>query len=263
MKGRFAAPVLFAPLTILAMVSKPASPAAVETRSLIEIEREETSPAGTRDARAVVRALEVHYHSAATLKAVFLERYSEGGRVVRVESGTAYFRRPGRMRWEYESPEQKVFIADGKTAWFYVPADRTVTRAPLKESGDWRTPFALLTGKAKLSRICARFELVSQPTAAAGHAMLRCLPRGTGGNGRAPEADAKAENGAFREALLEVDPDRGELIRVVIRQAAGVELEYRFGNWQQNPTLPEALFHFQPPVGVAIVDESSIGRRSP
>jgi outer membrane lipoprotein carrier protein len=167
------------------------------------------------------------------------------------------------MRWEYESPEQKVFIADGKTAWFYVPADRTVTRARMKESTDWRTPFALLTGKARLSGICSRIELARLPLAAAGHAVLRCLPRGPATKGRASEADATGEKAAFREVLLEVDTDRGDLVRVVIQQSGGVELEYRFGNWQKNPALPEALFHFQPPVGVAIVDESSIGARSP
>ena len=81
-------------------------------------------------AKAIARLLEEHYHHAQTLRAVFLERYSEGPREARIESGTVYFRRPGRMRWEYESPEKKLFVADGKTVWFYVPADHTVTRVP-------------------------------------------------------------------------------------------------------------------------------------
>jgi outer membrane lipoprotein carrier protein len=267
MKGRFFPLLLLAVFAVAAAVAKPASRNGSGTSLLAGVERDEAPPAKTREAQAIVRTLEVRYHSAATLKAAFLERYNEGGRVLRVESGTVYFRRPGRMRWEYESPEQKVFVADGKTAWFYVPADRTVTRARMKESMDWRTPFALLTGKAKLSGICARIDLVSPPLVAAGHAVLRCLPRESGAKGRAEEsgtaADARGENGGFREVLLEVEADRGDLVRVVVQLSGGVELEYRFGNWQQNPALPEALFHFQPPAGVAIVDESSISRPSP
>src|SRR5256885_10000771 len=46
-----------------------------------------------------------------------IERYTENGREVRSESGTAYFRRPGKMRWEYEAPEKNLFLVDGKTAW--------------------------------------------------------------------------------------------------------------------------------------------------
>ncbi len=53
----------------------------------------------------VVTRLEARYRSARTLQATFLERYTENGRVLRTEAGIAYFRRPGKMRWEYQSPE--------------------------------------------------------------------------------------------------------------------------------------------------------------
>ena len=217
----------------------------------------------SRDTRALVRSLEARYHSAATLKATFLERYREGGQDVRVESGTVYFRRPGRMRWEYESPEEKLFVADGKTVWFYVPADHTVSRAPMKESADWRTPLALLTGKTRLSRLCGRIEPAVASSSAglpSGHALLHCTPRGaaqgrqTQGAVRAPERSE-----SFQEVLFEVDEARNDLVRVLIRQPGGIEIEYRFGNWQENLPLAETMFHFQAPPGVAIVDEASIG----
>ncbi len=215
-------------------------------------------PESANQAQAVARRLEARYHSAATLKATFLERYSEGRHDVRLESGTVYFSRPGRMRWEYEAPEQKLFIADGKTVWFYVPADRTVSRAQMKESSDWRTPLALLTGKAKLSRFCGRVELAREPALLAGvpsnHVLLRCIPRGY----KKADPDANSQRGSFREALLEVDPATGELARVFIRETGGVEIEYRFASWQQNLPVAEAMFHFHAPAGVAIVDESSV-----
>jgi outer membrane lipoprotein carrier protein len=105
-----------------------------------------------------IKLFENAYRRATTLRASFLERYIENGREMRVEAGTAYFRRPGKMRWEYESPEKNLFLVDGKTAWFYVPADHTVTRVPAKESTDWRTPLALLAGETKVARVCARTE---------------------------------------------------------------------------------------------------------
>jgi len=226
------------------------------------VSRSAPPPSGAGDSASVVRSLESRYHSARTLKAAFLERYTEGGRNARVESGTVYFRRPGRMRWEYESPEEKLFIADGQTVWFYVPADRTVTRARTKESADWRTPLALLTGNAKLSRLCGRIEFADERPSAADHVLLRCLPRGNASRARssgpAGAAEPAEESDAFREVLLEVDPARSELLRVLVRQAGGLEIEYRFGNWQRDLPLPEAMFRFQAPPGVAIVDESSI-----
>jgi outer membrane lipoprotein carrier protein len=213
-------------------------------------------------AKSLARLLEEHYRHPQALRAVFLERYSESQKQARVESGTVYFKRPGRMRWEYESPEKKLFLADGKYVWFYVPYDHTVTKAPVKESSDWRTPLALLTGKVELSRLCSRVDLIEQKGVPTGHSVLRCLPKG---EKRAPAqtessqpAAGTTEDADFTEVLLEVDQSSGELARIEIRQTGGIELEYRFGDWQTNIALSEDMFRFQVPVGVAVVDGSAL-----
>jgi len=211
-------------------------------------------------AAAAARALEARYHDAKTLEAIFLERYSDSQQGLQAESGKVYFSRPGRMRWEYEAPEQKLFVSDGKTVWFYVPSDHTVTRAPIKESTDWRTPLALLTGKAKLSQLCESLDLSAQPPGRAGDVVLSCRPKG-----EKPKAKSSTDDNAessiapldqqFDQVLLEVNPESGELADVRVLQPGGIELEYRFGNWEENLDLPESLFHFQAPAGVAIVEQ--------
>src|SRR5579862_2473290 len=128
----------------------------------------------TPKAAVVARALEGRYHEAKTLQAIFLERYSDSRQGLQTESGKVYFSRPGRMRWEYEAPEQKLFVSDGKTVWFYVPSDHTVTRASIKQSTDWRTPLALLTGKAKLGQLCQTLDLSSEPPGTKGNVILLC-----------------------------------------------------------------------------------------
>src|SRR5260370_41252707 len=138
-----------------------------------------SSLAGDREAGELASRMEARYRGAKPLQATFLERYAENGSVVRTEAGTAYFRRPGRMRWEYERPEKDLFLVDGRTAWFYVPADHTVTRVPAKQSGDLRTPLALLAGQMKISRVCSRVELAdAEKPLREGDAVLRCLVRG-------------------------------------------------------------------------------------
>jgi outer membrane lipoprotein carrier protein len=204
-------------------------------------------------AKQVAHLLEEHYRHLKTLRATFLERYSEGPKQSRVESGTVSFLRPGQMRWEYESPEKKLFLVDGKTAWFYVPYDHTVTKAPVKESSDWRTPLALLTGKADLSRLCSQIDLTSQSGIPANHALLRCVPREA-----ARDAKEPSEGKEYTEVLLEVDVSSGELARIEIRQPGGIELEYRFADWQSDIPLPGSLFRFQIPAGVAVVDGATL-----
>jgi len=212
--------------------------------------------APTHDANWVRHALEARYQHARTLKAAFFERYSDGNGGAQSESGTVYFSRPGRMRWEYESPEQKLFLVDGKNVWFYVPADHTASHAKMKESSDWRTPIALLVGKADLSQLCSKIEVVDgaagsssnagEESPSAGDTLLRCTPRGE-------NAEAASKQAIF----LEVDPE-AYLVRVVIHEAGNLTTEFRFGNWEENIPIPEAQFHFQPPPGVSIVDEESL-----
>jgi outer membrane lipoprotein carrier protein len=201
-----------------------------------------------------VKQLEAMYRGARTLQVIFFERYSENGRIVRTEAGVAYFRRPGKMRWEYQAPEKNVFLVDGKTAWFYVPGDHTVTRVPAKQSTDWRTPLALLAGEMKLSRICARVDFASaEKPDKDGDVLLTCLLKGSE-NTADPASKNDAAHAKRDSLILEVAPDTNELVRIVVRGAAGVDIEFKFKDWQFDPVVPDSLFRFEVPPGVAIVN---------
>src|ERR1700733_5777112 len=215
--------------------------------------------AANGESATLVRAVEARYERAETLRAEFYERYHAGNGGGQAESGIVYFSKPGRMRWEYESPEPKLFVVDGKNVWFYVPADRTASRAPVKASEDWRTPLSLLTGKMHLDRLCNQIELLDEASGTSSpsdlpydprNRILRCLPR----NSKDPN-----EQPGFREILFEVSPE-AELERVVIREPGDIETEFRFGNWRENLPLAESKFHFEPPPGVTIVKEKALAK---
>lgn len=215
------------------------------------------SPFAHADVNAIRHSIENRYHGAKTLQAIFYERYSDGNGGISAESGMVYFSRPGRMRWDYQSPQQKLFLVDGTNAWFYVPADQTASRAKMKESSDWRTPLALIAGKADLSELCRNLEEVKPGVTDDGEALtpgdslLRCTPRDN------PIDKATGQPEKLPYVLLESDPN-SYLVRVAIREPGNVETEFRFGKWEENLPLPEVKFHFQPPPGVSVVDEESL-----
>jgi outer membrane lipoprotein carrier protein len=201
--------------------------------------------------QGAVKRLESRYRYARTLQATFLQRYIEDGREVRSESGIAYFRRPGRMRWEYEVPEKNVFLVDGKTAWFYVPADHTVTRVPAKQSTDLRTPLALLAGEMKVSRVCATVESSTEAPKNSGDIVLTCRPREAEHSSDRPHDSSAPPQDTI---LFEIAPDTGELTRLLVPDPGGITVEFRFANWRIDPPIPDAMFRFAPPPGVAIVN---------
>jgi len=204
--------------------------------------------------------LEARYRSAVTTEATFLERYTESGRLLRVEAGQVYFRRPGKMRWEYASPEKNLFLVDGKTAWFYVPEDHTATRVPAKRSTDWRTPLALLAGEMKVSRVCSHVEVsLVEKAVNPGDIVLACRLRGEAkpkaANPSAPgQRDAANEAAKDTSVFLEIAANSGDLLRVLVRDQGGVSLDFRFTNWQFNSTVAASAFEFHPPAGVAILN---------
>jgi outer membrane lipoprotein carrier protein len=209
------------------------------------------SAAAVSDAHSIAAAFESRYRHARTLRADFLERYSDGSGAVTAESGIVYFLRPGRMRWEYESPEEKLFLVDGKKAWFYVPADHVVSRAKIKESSDWRTPLALLAGSANLASLCRSLSVVkaadvpsgvqSEPGISDDGHVLHCLPK----------------EAADSEVFLRIDSNSW-VVRLLIREPGKIETEFRFGDWEEDVAIPPEKFQFQVPPGASVVDESAL-----
>jgi len=204
-------------------------------------------------AATALQRFESTYRSAKTLQANFLETYFDSGKVVRSEAGVAYFAKPGKMRWEYVSPEPNLYLVDGKWSWFYVPADHTVTRTRARQSSDSRTPLALLAGEMKVSRICKTVNLDrSSSSLDAQGVVLRCDLRGSDDTVSTTPGSAAAAHGSY--ALFEVNPQTGELLRIVVVDPGGVQVEFRFSNWQFDPPLQASKFKFEPSKGIAIVD---------
>src|SRR3984957_484795 len=129
------------------------------------------------DVKMVAAAVDSHYNRLRSLQAEFTEIYRGAG-MERTESGTLWLKKPGKMRWEYRSPRDKLFLSDGKNAWFYVPGERQVRRTAVKKLDDLRSPLAFLLGEAKLEKELQGLSLAPDVTPlAAEDVVLRGVPK--------------------------------------------------------------------------------------
>src|SRR5258707_11282320 len=103
------------------------------------------------DVHAIAQAVDNHYNHLQTLQAEFTETYRGAG-IERIESGSLWLKKPGKMCWEYRSPKEKLFLSDGKDAWFYLPGDHQVRPTSVKKLDDLRSPLGFLLGKARLEK---------------------------------------------------------------------------------------------------------------
>jgi outer membrane lipoprotein carrier protein len=204
-------------------------------------------PGRAEDVRPLARAVDEHYNRLRSLQSDFTEIYRGDG-PERVESGTLWLKKPRKMRWEYRSPKEKLFVSDGRVVYFYLPSERQVRKTNLKDLDDWRSPLAFLLGKAKLeNELQGLSKAVDQAPLGAGNTMLRGVPR------------AALQQGAagVSEVLLEITP-ADEIVRIVLVEADGGETEFRFAGWKENVEVGDGRFEFTPPAGVETV-EGEIG----
>lgn len=174
-----------------------------------------------------------HYNSLQSLKARFSESYRGLG-MNRSESGTLLLRKPGRMRWDYDTPAGKAFDLDGKYAWFYSPGDPQVQRLPAKELDDLRSPLRFLLGHTQLEK-----ELENLTVAPAGDGSYKLTGQPRGENRIARLTLSVAADGTIRDLEMQ-EPD-------------GAVTSFQFSDQQPNAPIPPQAFRFTPPAGIPIV----------
>ncbi len=195
------------------------------------ISAQQTSPS----AEALASRVNRHYNQLHSLKAGFSENY-QGMGVKRTESGTLLLLKPGRMKWDYTSPSGKVFLLDGKYAWFYTRGDPQVERIPAKELDDLRSPLRFLLGHTELKKEMNSLTIAPAPN---GCFTLTGQPNG--------------QEQRIKRLTLAVTPE-GTIVAIEIEETDGALTRFTFTGEQTNLPIPAGTFQFTPPPGVPVVN---------
>jgi outer membrane lipoprotein carrier protein len=187
-----------------------------------------------QDDAALVRKVDDHYNHLSSLRARYTEHYAGMG-LDRTEAGTLLLKKPGRMRWTYEQPAGKVFVLDGKFAWFYTPGDAQVQRVPAKQLDDLRSPLRFLLGHTQLKKELDNLTVTSDGSSF----RITGVPKGM-------EQRVKS--------LTLWVTSTGAIERIRLEEVDGATTEFTFSAIEENVPVKDADFVFTPPAGVAVVD---------
>jgi outer membrane lipoprotein carrier protein len=200
--------------------------------------------AGTDDVHSIAAAVDEHYNHLSSLQAEFTEIYRGAG-MERTESGTVWLKKPGmkkpgKMRWEYRSPREKLFVSDGNDAWFYVPDDRRAQKTSARKLDDLHSPLAYLLGKTKLENELHGLSLAPDyPPLEAQNVVLRGVPQSM--------ADRVSE------VVVEITPAH-QIARIILDEVDGSSTEYRFKDQKEDVSVADAQFRFRPPAGTETIE---------
>jgi outer membrane lipoprotein carrier protein len=183
---------------------------------------------------AIVRKVDDHYNRLNSLSARYTEHYAGMG-MDRTESGALLLKKPGRMRWSYDQPAGKVFILDGKFAWFYTPGDPQAQRIPAKQLDDLRSPLRFLLGHTQLAK-----ELDTLTVTPDGASFrISGIPKGM----------------AQRLKLLTLTVTAAGAIQAMrLEEVDGAVTEFTFTAMQENVPVKDSDFLFTPPAGVTVIN---------
>jgi outer membrane lipoprotein carrier protein len=191
---------------------------------------------------SVAQAVDQHYDRLHSFQADFVEIY-QGGGIERTESGTLWLKKPGKMSWEYRSPEEKLFVSDGKDAWLYLPAEKQARKSSLKKLEDLRSPLAFLLGKTKLEKELDGLSFAPNVQAwKPEDSILRGVPRGM--------------EDRVSQVLLEITPEH-RIARIMIQGTDDSITEYRFSNQREDVQIPDGKFRFVAPAGTETVEDET------
>lgn len=187
------------------------------------------------DATDLARKLQARYQTVRDFTADFTQTYQ--GLLLRktaTERGTLLVKKPSRIRFTYESPERKIFVADGSQFYAYYPADRAGTVSPLPRGDEAPTALLFLAGRGDLVRDFTASLPASQPE---GEWHLQLVPR-------SPQAD-------FDQLTLIVDRGTLSLRGFVTVDSQGTNT-IRFSRLKENTGLRDTAFAFSFPRGTEV-----------
>jgi outer membrane lipoprotein carrier protein len=203
------------------------------------------APAGASDNAAdLAQALQRKYDTVHDFAADFVHTY-QGGVLHKqlTERGQVLVKKPGKMRWEYTSPEKKLFVSDGVKIYSYTPADRQVIVSTVPKDDQASTPILFLAGKGNITRDFTPSIGDVPPGSPSGSVALKLVPK-------TPQPD-------YDWLLLVVDRQSLALRGLVTVDAQGGTSSISFANLKENVNPADKQFAFNIPRGVDVINDSS------
>ena len=194
-------------------------------------------------AEDLAAALQRKYDSIRDFSADFVHTYQGG--VLRkqiTERGHLFVRKPGKMRWEYTAPDQKLFVSDGVKIYSYLPQDKQVIVSTVPRDDQATMPMLFLAGKGNLTRDFTTTIIERSAGLPAGTSALKLVPKST-------QRD-------YDWLILAVDPQSLAIRGLVTVDAQGGQSSFSFTNLQENIGLADKEFTFKIPRGVEVVTDN-------
>ena len=187
--------------------------------------------------RAIVNAIQKNYESVLTFKANFEQKaFVKMMNRVEVAQGEVQIKKPGKMKWVYNSPDPQVLISNHKNLWFYLPEDQQATRMPIESVYSSNTPALFLAGKGTLTDTFNVGQVLHDKN----KITVVFIP--------------KEKDSNLSRLVLRTNKNNYQITGASVYDKLGNKTDINFRKIRINEKIAESVFEFQVPAGVETQD---------
>ena len=156
--------------------------------------------------------------------------------------GEVWFKKPGKMRWNYYSPTKDTIVSDGNNLWYYIEQENQVLESSLKDlNGGDTTSTTLLSGLGKIKELFT-VRLITDPAlqTKSGY-LLELIPK---------DVD---EDEIKNKVLINVNKSDSLVSTIYLFDPFGNQTKVSLLKTQVNKKISDKIFNFKTPKGAEIV----------
>jgi outer membrane lipoprotein carrier protein len=230
--------VLVAAAALLASASGlPASVAAAMTKPAAAKTPAPSAGASSAKTDEAVKKLQSRYDATKDFTADFTQEVEVTTLGQKLKSsGQVFFKRPGKMRWEFVEPDPQTIVADGATLWIHQPEHHQVLKAPFRAAFQSATPLSFLFGVGKLRE---DFNASLLPATDSSRLRMKLVPK---------------QDREIGTLVLDVDPKSYDIVAAEVTDPLGNVTRLVFTNMRRDVGLDDAKFQFVVPPGTDVVE---------
>lgn len=208
------------------------------------------SIAGQPDIDEVIKQIQTRYEKITNFHAKF-EQEAEVRALDTVEkaSGEVWFKKPGKMRWDYHKPAKDIIVSDGEDLWYYLEEENQAVKSSLSHLGQETNTTSLLSGLENISSVfTAEFVDRDDIKTTDGAYLIELTPASENTYG----------DNSYDKVIISVDKEDLMVNTIYLFDPFGNRTKITLSEFTTEKEISDSRFKFTPPKNAEIVTMPSV-----
>ena len=190
----------------------------------------------------IVNKIQKKYDSISDFHAQFVQEAEvKALKTVQKAYGEVWFKKPGKMRWNYYKPTKDTIVSDGKTLWYYNQEEKQAMESSLDRLSGDSSSTTLLSGLGKIKELYNVNLITDKALNQKNSYLLELTSK--------DQKDSDSNN----RVIINVNKNTTLVDIIYLYDPFGNQTKITLDNLEINKKISDKNFKFKPPKGTEIV----------